>query len=261
MLTVAHVIMSVLLGVIGGVPAGLLTNVIWEKIIGRDSSRNASSTVVIVQSVAETHYPPYSNPAEQPTVPHTQQDDGWIKLGGMVVATLIIDRWYAKHEQLVTTITLVALGVAIGMLLAAAWTFYSQPWLRSKLAWMLGGCAATTYILLEFVFQRMPRSYYTQLRALRAAPHLITTHFHEDLLIAIRLIGWSASLLNIGFILLAWIGLLRITHAHEGRPISRWWWKITEFRTGGLTVLIITGVGFFAVSGLLYTLFNEFPPH
>lgn len=251
MVTLTHVLVSLLLGIAGGIPAGLLTNIIWDKLKRRRPAQRTPSTVVVVQSVT-THHHHYRE--GQPAVSQPSQGNGILPLLILVGGVAVIDRWYAKHEQFVTTITLVAMGFVIGMLLVTAWTFYAQPWLRGKLAWMLGGCVATAYLLWDFLFKRMPPAYYVQLHDLRRSPHVSLAHLHADVLVAYPLLGWGITILNIGSLFIALTSLLIIAHGRGDRPISRRLWEITEPRTGGLFLLISTALGYFLISGWAYKL-------
>lgn len=261
MTPMAHAVSSLAIGIIAGIIAGLITNVLAAKM--NPSSRDRPISFVVIEHSVTPHYVAAPQAQTYPQAPASADpnDTLIIRLGLAILVMVGVDWWYAKHEQLVITVSLVAIGLVIGLFIPTLWTLYVRPGLWRKAAWMLTASVATLYLFWNFLFHRMPTAYYAQLQSLHAAPNLIWTHVQGDILIGYRLAGWGLAMLNIGMLLLAVIGLLVIAYRRDGRPVPRFLWDITEFRGGGLTVLLITGISYLLVSGVLYSVWRLVVQH
>jgi len=250
MINIAQAVETILTSTI----AGLVTTFIANKIMGTPPSHGIEQSINITYSVTNNYIndPHLNRPLQGSTSPDRDSGIFWV-IGG-VIALFLIDRFYARHEFLLEMISLAAVGLGIGMLIPTLWTLYARRWLWKKAAWILGGWLATLYILWDFLFKRMPPAYYAQLKSLRNARHLIWTHLHVDVLIAYRLLGWSITLVDIGMLIVASIGLFVMA---GNRPVSRFIWELTEPSSGGLSILIATVIGYGLVSGLAFSLFSH----
>ncbi|MCY0871084.1 MAG: hypothetical protein OWT27_10970 [Firmicutes bacterium] len=250
MLNLAQAVETILTSTI----AGLVTTFITSKTMGTPPSKGIEQSIDITYSVTNNYVSdPHLNRSTEGST-SSNRDSGifWVILVG--IAILLIDRFYARHEFLLDMISLVAVGLGIGMLIPTLWTLYARRWLWKKAVWILGGWFATLYILWNFLFKRMPPGYYAQLESLRNEPRLTWTNFHINMLIAYRLVGWSITLVDMGMLIVASIGLFVMT---GNRAVARFIRDLTEPRTGGLFVLIGTVISYGLVSGLMFSLLSH----
>ena len=220
--------------------------------MGPPSTRNIEQSVNLTYAVTN-NYEYYS---QAPASTSRGSDSTWLVMIVGLIGLLVMDRFYAKHEYLFDMASLVSAGLGIGMLIPTLWTLYTRPWLRRKAAWILVGWLTTLYLLGDFLFKRLPAAYYAQLQSLRNAHHVVWTHIHEEILIGYRLMGWSFTLVDIGVLITASVGLFVIAYRRTG-PVSRFLWNLTEPGTGGLVVAIVSAIAYGLVSGLAFSLFSH----